>query len=307
MLEEFKRKRLEYELTIVFGNLEIVSSCFAYFSRNMGEEQYEPIGTQPVGRNRLFSQFHAQYPANEKERIIDDLITGRSKLRVIFATVAFGIGLDLKHIRHVIHIGVPYTIEEYFQEAGRGGRDGLPATAHIFYNSYDISSAKKNLSEIMKKYVSSPNCKREMILAHFGFTVPPRSGPDHECCDYHQKQCNCDDCVVSSIPVVFYSMDLNKTDQDHHQHELPISLIVDAKTRASIYEDLVNFRLTLPGIGKSCVGSTSLVTGITLQLIQDIVDNVSTLTCVEDIESTLPVFSHDIAVHVWSIIQKHML
>ena len=82
-------------------------------------------------------------PEQERQRIVDELVQGKSKIRIIFATVAFGIGLDISNIRQVIHIGVPYTMEEYFQEAGRAGRDGLPAKANIFFNAYDISIRKK--------------------------------------------------------------------------------------------------------------------------------------------------------------------
>ena len=58
----------------------------------------------------------------KKDRIIDGLTSGTSKLRIIFATVAFGVGLDLNNIRQIIHLGVPCTMEQYFQEAGRAGK-----------------------------------------------------------------------------------------------------------------------------------------------------------------------------------------
>lgn len=57
--------------------------------------------------------------------------------------MAFCVGLDLRDIRQILHIGVPCSMEEYFQEAVRAGRDGLPSKAHIFYNSDDISKARK--------------------------------------------------------------------------------------------------------------------------------------------------------------------
>lgn len=63
--------------------------------------------------------------------------------RVLFVTIAFGLGIDCNNIRHVIHIGVSYTMEDYCQEVGRAGRDGFPARADIYYNSYDISKSRK--------------------------------------------------------------------------------------------------------------------------------------------------------------------
>ena len=85
-------------------------------------------------------------------------------------------------------------MEEYFQEAGRAGRDRLSAKAHVYYNSYDILQAKKHLTQVMRNYVQKRKSKREMILGYFGFQVPTTRGPLHECCDYHEKICNCDDC-----------------------------------------------------------------------------------------------------------------
>ena len=142
-MKVLKKERMQFPLTVIFGNLETISLCHAFFSYAMGKEQYEPIGAPPQAENRLFTHVHTQYPLRGKERIIDGLTFGTTKLRVIFATVAFGVGSDVKDSRQIIHIGVPCSMEEYFQEAGRAGRDGLPSKAHLFYNSCDISKARK--------------------------------------------------------------------------------------------------------------------------------------------------------------------
>lgn len=84
-------------------------------------------------------------------------------------------------------------MEEYFQEAGRAGREGLSAKAYVYYNSYDVSKGKKQLKQVMRDYVTKLKCKREMILNYFGFPVPSASEAVHKCCDYNQKICDCDD------------------------------------------------------------------------------------------------------------------
>ena len=79
------------------------------------------------------------------------------------------------------------SMEEYFQEAVRAGRDGLPSSAHMFYNAYHISKAKKALSPVMREYVKTDKCKREMIMSYFGFSPLPLKGELHECCAYHKN------------------------------------------------------------------------------------------------------------------------
>ncbi|CAH3124769.1 unnamed protein product, partial [Porites lobata] len=97
------------------------------------------------GENKkvLFTQYHAQYPESERSRIVEELVQGTSTHRVLFVTIAFGLGIDCNDIRRVVHIGVPYSMEDYCQEVGRAGRDGLPARADIYYNSYDIFRSRK--------------------------------------------------------------------------------------------------------------------------------------------------------------------
>ena len=169
---------------------------FSVFDRYLGEEQYTPIGSLHFAKNRLFAQFHANYPEKEKNDILDDLLKGPGKIRVLFVTIAFGIGVDCPSIREVVHIGVPNTMEEYFQESGRAGRDGNPALSKLFYNSYDISRAQKNFQPVMRKFVSTENCRRRVILEYFGFSIPDSDEKMllHSCCDNCALNCNCNDC-----------------------------------------------------------------------------------------------------------------
>ena len=95
LLEELKAQHLDFPLTLVYGNLETIGECFLFATNMMGPLQYEPVGSSAEAVNRLFTQFHAQYPEHEQERIVQDLASGNSKLRLLFVTVAFGIGVDL--------------------------------------------------------------------------------------------------------------------------------------------------------------------------------------------------------------------
>ena len=93
--DELIEKRSNFPLMLIYGNLSAIADCFVYFSNRLGPLQYEPKGAAPVEKNRMFSQFHAQYPDHERERIVLELVEGKSKLRLLFVTVAFGFGVDV--------------------------------------------------------------------------------------------------------------------------------------------------------------------------------------------------------------------
>ena len=89
----------------------------------MGINQYYPPGSLPVPKSRLFAQFHAPLTGAMKGEILCQLSSETSTLRLVFAAVAFGMSIDIPNIRQTVHIGPPHTIQEYFQETGRAGRD----------------------------------------------------------------------------------------------------------------------------------------------------------------------------------------
>ena len=224
----------------------------------------------------------------------------------MFVTIAFGIGVDIKNIRCVIHIGVPHTVEEFFQEAGRSGRDGLPASSTVYYNN-DIS-AVHNISKDMVDYVSSGVCKREKLLSYFGHSVIRENYiPEHVRCDIHAEMCKCDECVrhatsevlkqVSSVGDQVEKVSLSET-------EVTSDLSVE-KTML-LRDRLVDLRQSLHGSGRSCVGSVSLCTGFSMELVEEVVQNANDYKSVEDIYTKLPnksIFDVDHAMSIFTILE----
>ncbi len=116
---------------------------------------------------------------------------------VIVATVAFGMGIDKPDVRFVAHAGVPKSIEGYYQETGRAGRDGDPALALMLWAAGDFAQARRFLADVeparrageearlnaMAALVESAGCRRALLLRHFGEDPPERCGNCDNCLD----------------------------------------------------------------------------------------------------------------------------
>ena len=110
-------------------SFDVCSQLYAHFHYELGEASYFPPGSPHVSDHRVFGMFHSNTPQHNKDVILESLQHSDGVIRVVFATVALGMGVDLKDLDCIIHYGAPSSIEDYFQESGRGGRSGGDAVS----------------------------------------------------------------------------------------------------------------------------------------------------------------------------------
>jgi ATP-dependent DNA helicase RecQ len=195
----FDRPNIRYHMAPRAGTTQQVADVVAahlgpgivYAQSRMGTEK---LAAQLASTGRAVRAYHAGLDADVRRRNQADFVN--SEDMVMVATIAFGMGIDKPDVRFVAHAGLPKSIEAYYQETGRAGRDGDPAGAYLFWGADDFAKARQRLSEVEESRVAgekarlqalgalveTPGCRRAILLRHFGDPAPDNCG-------------NCDNCI----------------------------------------------------------------------------------------------------------------
>ena len=169
------RKRIEQIIEFVKKRPNQPGIVYCFSRRNC-----EDVAGRLLARGVKATYYHAGLGPRERAQTQEDFIN--DKVPVVCATIAFGMGIDKSNVRWVIHYNLPQTMESYYQEIGRAGRDGTAAETILFYSYQDVANVKQifergdtanvelRLAKLdrMYRYATALVCRRKVLLSYFG-------------------------------------------------------------------------------------------------------------------------------------------
>ena len=160
------------QVLVYCKSLNTVADIFAHFHYTLGKKSFYPPEADPISDNRLFAMYHANTSLHNKDVVQKSLQDPDGVVRIVFAMVALGMGMNMKDVNTVWHYGAPSSLDDYLQDSGRGGCSGEQAKSIIFWKPADAPLQKDfsiNNAEIaaVRHYLENTSECRRLQLLHY--------------------------------------------------------------------------------------------------------------------------------------------
>ena len=192
IFERLRRERHLMSRMIVYcRTYDMCSDLFMYFKSSLGNNFTEPPNSVELNKHGLVNMFLGCTPPDVKEELVQQFTAASTPLRLIFATSAFGMGVNCCDVKQIIHIGVPKDTESYIQGTGRAGRAGEPSLALLLQHARSNAFA----DEDMLNYQSNNTiCRRDFLFKDINNYQHIDLGVKCFCCDICAVSCDCGAC-----------------------------------------------------------------------------------------------------------------
>ena len=193
VIDRLRKDRTAMPRMIIYGrSYDVCADIYLFFRSQLGEQFTEPIDAPDVTGYRLVDMFTSVTDPMHKDHILRTFAK-ESCLRIVIATITFGMGLDCPNVRQIVHVDLPDDIESYIQHTGRAGRDGQPSLAVLLRIK---GGGRRILDYNMKEYGQSESvCRRDALFANMDNYQHIDMGTACLCCDVCMRHCTCGLCV----------------------------------------------------------------------------------------------------------------
>ena len=181
LIGELKSKRHEADRVIIYcRTLQQCRELYGLFFSELKSKKGDQLS---------FAMYHSESTSEVQQAVLQSFTKEDGNIRVLFSTIAFGMGVDVKRLHTIVHLGVPSDPASFLQESGRAGRDGEPSVSIIL--TYPGVYADGRVDTNMKEYIENKTvCRRALILKHFGHTAEVPQSHTNSCCDLCQSEGN---------------------------------------------------------------------------------------------------------------------
>jgi superfamily II DNA helicase RecQ len=275
LTDELIQNKETTDRTIIY--CQTIRQCgilYATIRSLMGNNMY--VGDNR--RNAIVEMLHSCTPIANKQNILESFQSENGTIRLLIATIAFGMGVDCKGVNRVIHFGPSKNVEAYVQETGRAGRDGRQSIAYVLYHGIMLNHVNMHV----KSFINTKECRRKSLLKHFE-TISTYPDSSHLCCDNCAAQCKCglQNCKSIRYPVTSHEKD-KSTSRERE---------VCPKQKKLVEEELRAYHksLVMKLVGTTAMGDVKTLTNLNFMIgfsdhqISQVSENLNRIFTVDDV------------------------
>jgi len=297
LAELLKEKRADANRVLIYWqSIKQFISFYNFFKMELGQSLFYPDKPKLV-RNRLIAMYHSSTDEDIKNIVGNSLRDPNGCIRVVIATSALGMGVDIKGLHNVINYGPPDCIESYYQAFGRAGRDGEQSHAVLVYHGRQLRKCDSD----MIRYLKHDECRRELLLEVFDTSSSINSlpvTPKHLCCD--NCVCTCEEprCKDFDSPVVEAKekeIELVRQERTVTEEQRTVLSKLLLKKREDLFKDYQDV---------SFCSSLDLVTAFSLNLLDEVTSKCSCMFSVNDILNHTSVYSNEHAQFIFQCLSE---
>ena len=297
LADTLRKERQNSVRTILYcQTIKQCSIIYATISGLLGKDNMTSDGSP------LVELLHSCSPQANKNFILESFQQGHGAVRLLIATIAFGMGVDCKGVKRIIHYGPSKNLESYVQETGRAGRDGGESVAFLLYHGVLLNHVHSDI----KSFIKTKECRRATLMKHFDADAVYIDVP-HMCCDICAKSCDCGQVDCSNY-CKYPSTLLNQNVNEGTSQQRSVSA-----DRKKLVENALNEyhkELVLKLLNTTAKGEVKTLTNLHFMLgfsehqISQVLENVASIFTLSDIYKSVEVWDERHAQKILSVISS---